>query len=104
MKLKIYIAGPMTGRPNYNRKAFNDMTNCLSQLGHSVLNPAALPVGLEESSYMDICLAMIRASTAMYMLDGWQDSQGAKTEYNYAIKLGLPITFENNEINEEVTH
>lgn len=101
--LKIYIAGPMTGLHNYNRRAFNRKANQLNALGHSVLNPATLPSGLKESNYMDICLAMIRASNAMYMLDGWQDSQGATTEYHYALKLGLPILFNVNEKNEQLT-
>ncbi|WP_149528154.1 DUF4406 domain-containing protein, partial [Escherichia coli] len=38
--LKIYIAGPMTGYPDYNRAAFNAKASALMAEGHIVLNPA----------------------------------------------------------------
>lgn len=44
---KIYIAGPMTGIPDYNRPAFNEYAAKLVEQGHTVLNPATLPDGLE---------------------------------------------------------
>lgn len=40
--LKIYIAGPMTGYPDYNRAAFNAKASELMAEGHIVLNPAVL--------------------------------------------------------------
>ncbi|MDP4455455.1 DUF4406 domain-containing protein, partial [Escherichia coli] len=55
--MKIYIAGPMTGYPDYNRAAFNAKASELMAEGHIVLNPAMLPGGLCQSEYMDICLA-----------------------------------------------
>lgn len=42
--LKIYIAGPMTGYPDYNRAAFNAKASELMAEGHIVLNPAVLLV------------------------------------------------------------
>lgn len=103
-KLKIYIAGPMTGYANDNRGAFNQKAALLRQQGHCVLNPATLPAGLEQREYMDICYAMIRAANTLHMLEGWQNSTGAQAEYHCAIKLGLTITFEESELNEEVTY
>lgn len=47
--LKIYIAGPMTGYPDYNRAAFNAKASELTAEGHIVLNPAVLPGGLCQS-------------------------------------------------------
>ncbi|EGO2557451.1 DUF4406 domain-containing protein [Escherichia coli] len=47
--LKIYIAGPMTGYPDYNRAAFNAKASELMAEGHIVLNPAVLPGGLCQS-------------------------------------------------------
>ena len=40
----FYIAGPMTGLPGYNREAFMDAARLLRTCGHTVLNPATLPV------------------------------------------------------------
>lgn len=73
--LKIYIAGPMTGYPDYNRAAFNAKASELMSEGHIVLNPAVLPGGLCQSEYMDICLAMVRSADAIYLLKGWEDPQ-----------------------------
>lgn len=37
---RIYIAGPMTGLPDFNFPAFNDMAAILRGLGYHVENPA----------------------------------------------------------------
>ena len=91
-KQKIYIAGPMTGYENLNMVAFFTVAESLRRAGHCVLNPAELTDGLTEPEYMDICFAMIRAATAIHMLAGWEQSEGAQAEYRYAKKLGLVIT------------
>lgn len=72
--MKIYIAGPMTGRENFNREAFNKEADRLTRHGHTVLSPASLPNGLEQREYMDICFAMLRCADAILMLPGWQTS------------------------------
>lgn len=82
--LKIYIAGPMTGYPDYNRAAFNAKASELMAEGHIVLNPAVLPGGLCQSEYMDICLAMVRSADAIYLLKGWDVSAGARAEHALA--------------------
>lgn len=91
---KIYIAGPMTGYEGFNRKAFSDAEIDLNHRGYIVLNPAMLPDGLEQSEYMDICLAMIRACGSIYLLSGWRESKGAKAEFCYADKLGMEAIFQ----------
>ncbi|MFV0576080.1 MAG: DUF4406 domain-containing protein [Vibrio sp.] len=85
---KIYIAGPMGGLPDENRKTFHTADVLFSNMGYSVLNPALLPDGLEQHEYMDICLAMVRSCDSVFMLPGWEDSLGAQAEYHLAKKLG----------------
>lgn len=92
--LKIYIAGPMTGYPDYNRAAFNAKASELMAEGHIVLNPAVLPGGLCQSEYMDICLAMVRSADAIYLLNRWEESVGARAEHALAEKLGLTVIYE----------
>lgn len=87
---KIYIAGPMTGLPEFNRPAFFKEADFLSS-DCIVLNPATLPSNLSQGQYMDICFAMIRAADRLVMLHGWEKSEGAVAEYHYAKKLGLVI-------------
>lgn len=88
----IYIAGPMTGKPDFNRDKFNTTAARLWAAGHTVLNPAILPDGLTYEHYMDIGLAMLRGADEIYLLDGWEDSEGAKREFNLAIRLRLNIS------------
>jgi len=88
---KVYIAGPMTGIENENREAFNGKALRILASGDIPLNPATLPAGLEQSEYMDICFAMIRAANRLEFLPGWRSSAGAIAEFAYAKKLGLKI-------------
>lgn len=89
--MKLYIAGPMTGLPNFNREAFHKMAECVTASGSVALNPATLPDGLSQHEYMDICMAMIRAADGILLLEGWQLSAGARAEHALAEKLGLAI-------------
>lgn len=93
----IYIAGPMTGLPNYNREAFFRKQMSLRLDGWTVISPHVLPSGLTQSNYMDICLAMVRSANAVYMLRNWEESQGAYCEYVLAKKLGMDIYYEDEE-------
>lgn len=46
--MKIYIAGPITGIPDYKER-FAKAEAELKAKGHAVMNPAALPEGFEYS-------------------------------------------------------
>lgn len=95
--MKIYIAGPMTGYKDFNRPAFKAFALKLSLDGHVVLNPAVLPDGLTQPQYMDICLAMLRCAQAIYLLDGWEKSSGARAEKALAEKLDLEIIYQSEK-------
>lgn len=90
-KIKAYVAGPMTGLPDFNRPAFFDAAGVLFDHGHIVLNPAVFPDGLEHGDYMKICLPMIDAAEAVILLPGWEKSKGANMEYQYALIKRLPV-------------
>ncbi|WGL54482.1 DUF4406 domain-containing protein [Kluyvera intermedia] len=90
--MKIYIAGPMTGHPDFNRPAFYSVAEDLRDQGYTVLNPAILPDGLSQAQYMDICIAMLRCADGIYLLEGWETSEGAQVEAMLAAKLNLEIT------------
>ena len=92
--MKIYIAGPMTGLVEFNRPAFMFTAAKLTGRGHVALNPAVLPDGLTQAQYMDICLAMLRCAHAIYLLDGWEKSAGARAEKALAEKLRLEIIYQ----------
>lgn len=92
--MKIFISGPMSGLPHFNRPAFHEAARLLDSQGHIALNPATLPDGLSEKEYMDICLSMLRCADAIYLLDGWKLSAGARAEHALAEKLALLIISE----------
>lgn len=92
----VYVAGPMTGYESYNRPAFKAAADHLAMHGHIVLNPAVLPIGLSEASYMCIALSMLQQADIIYLLDGWELSKGAQAEYSLAIKLGLRVMAQNS--------
>ena len=96
--MTIYIAGKMTGLPNYNFDRFNAKETELTKKGWRVLNPAKIGVLPDYEMYWPINSAMLDGADAVYMLDGWEDSPGARKELFYAIKIGLPVMFETSAI------
>lgn len=100
--MKIFISGPMSGLPNFNRDAFNAEAHRLLGLGHVALNPAILPDGLEQHEYMAICIEMVKMADQLVMLPGWERSAGAKAEHALAIKLGKTIILPVPHLADEV--
>lgn len=80
----VYIAGKMAGLPDKGRRAFARAEDRLRRAGYVVLNPAILPENMPAEKYMPMCLAMLNAADAIYMLDNWKDSAGATIERRYA--------------------
>ena len=91
--MKVYIAGRITGNPHYEGK-FAEAERMLSDQGHIVLNPAALPCGMSRADYMRICFAMIDCADLVYFLPDWQDSPGAKLEHSYCRYIQKTIMVE----------
>ena len=81
--MKVYIAGKITGDPNYKGK-FAAEAEKIRAAGHIALNPAELPEGMEPGDYMRICLAMIDAADEVAFLPSWEESYGARMEMVYA--------------------
>lgn len=102
MSRKVYIAGPMTGRPEYNVPAFNEAAARYRSLGYEVANPAELPLehGYEKpwSFYMRLAIGMLLGCDAIVMLDGWQESRGATLEHHIATRLGLELLFDKERV------
>ncbi|MDF2985764.1 MAG: 57, N15p58 [Eubacterium sp.] len=83
--MKVYIAGKITGNEDY-RAEFDLRQMILESEGHTVLNPARLPLGLEHHEYMHICRSMIDVAEAVSFLPNWKESVGARMEYDYAVE------------------
>ncbi|MBQ1776630.1 MAG: DUF4406 domain-containing protein [Acidaminococcaceae bacterium] len=87
----VYLAGPMTGVPDWNRPAFYSAEEFFRQEGALVLNPARLPIGMPGKAYLPICLAMVEQADVIALLPGWESSEGATIETLYATKQGKPM-------------
>lgn len=94
--MRIYIAGPMTGLPNFNYPAFNACAARLRARGLQVENPAETPPSACASwvGWMRLTLAQLLRCDAVHMLPGWQLSRGARIEHDLARGLGLHVTYE----------
>lgn len=92
----IYIAGPMTGLPNYNFDNFNRVSDEFRAQGWEVHNPAdhGVSEGATWEDYMAYDLTKVGLCGAMYMLKGWQMSRGACLEQLIATSLKFNIIYE----------
>lgn len=92
--MTIYIAGPMSGLPGYNLKAFYAAETRLLAEGWKVLNPAKIGEMPDYAMYWPINAAMLDGSDAIYMLRGWEKSPGAQLEHDCARRLGLKVFYQ----------
>lgn len=96
MSTRIYIAGPMTGLPDFNYPAFNAEAARLRALGFHVENPAenpAPPCG-SWAGYMRLAIAQLVTCDAICLLPGWSASRGASIEHDLAVHLGLAVMYQ----------
>lgn len=94
---RVYIAGPMTGHPDFNFPAFHAAAAAWRAQGWDVFNPAEEfggNTGLPYRAYVEHDLTALLQCDAVAMLHGWDgpESRGAVWERAIAIRLlGLPI-------------
>ena len=84
--MKIYIAGQMTGKKNY-QKSFRRAEKELTKKGEHVFNPCnLLPImrGFDYSDFMQVDLKIIELCDAVYFLRGFTKSKGAMQEIGRA--------------------
>lgn len=106
----VYIAGPMTGKPNYNFQAFNEAESYLhNTYSCRVCNPARFGalilrhVGRTETVYelaIDITMQALKLCTKLYLLNGWEESKGAIREVDYAIRNSMQIIKQDCDFNK----
>lgn len=109
--MKIYLAGPMRGIPNFNFPAFDYAAEKLRAEGHEVFSPAERdrkaygneiennPTGDESkvtnpACTIEDCMAadcewICRNADTIAVLPGWEKSSGAGAETSLGKALGL---------------
>jgi hypothetical protein len=97
MHPKIYIAGPVTGRPNLNLPAFLSAAARLEIRGYNPIVPHKLLEGLDfdpVSDYkeiMKLCLGELLSCQGLAQLPDWRYSPGARIEVQVATYIGLKV-------------
>ena len=84
MATKIYIAGKITGDPDYKAK-FEAAAEAYKKKGYTVLCPSWMPAGMQPADYMRICFAMIDTADVVAFLPGYETSPGAQLELQYCL-------------------
>lgn len=94
---KIYISGAISHLDLEERRAaFAEAETLLKAKGFEVFNPFKNGVSQEEHwrKHMRVDLAALPLCDAIYLLDGWETSKGAKMEFDVASTCGLRIYFQ----------
>lgn len=118
MNNRIYIAGKITGDPNYREKFKAGAYECETACFSAMITPLQLVMrknkimqfktvcptkftllGKPLTDYrwtvgMAVCLVKLLPCSFIYMLKDWQDSRGANVEHNVARFLGKRIVYQ----------
>lgn len=93
-RTQLYIAGPMTGLPDFNYPAFADAAKRLRDAGFEVFSPAenGLPAAAPWNEHMRVDLAhLVSHCYAIATLPEWGKSKGASIEVGLAICMDMQI-------------
>lgn len=93
--MSVYIAGPMTGHPDFNYPAFAYAAIVLRAKGVDARSPHEIDNEGQEQTwewYMRRAIQMLLDCDEIVMLPGWQESRGACFERSVAEVLGMPIS------------
>lgn len=100
----IYISGKITGLDYADVEAkFQDAQDLLSDIGFEVVNPLNNGLTKEHSweQHMVKDFELLLPCDAIYMMDNWQDSTGARIEYRTAFEMNKDVWFESNIVSLE---
>lgn len=96
----VFLSGPMTGKPDFNRKAFDDAARQLADMGAGyVFNPADVSrrdrKAKPHEEYMKRTLHELTGGgyDLLVLLDGWQASTGSTLEVSVAQACGIPTAW-----------
>ena len=99
--MKVYVAGPYTPADGKEETRLEHIRldsktgKLLLKLGHTPFCPHTMTAGWEDEcsweDFLRMDLAWLRQCDVIVLLPGWQNSRGARMEYDEAMKEGLVI-------------
>jgi hypothetical protein len=98
--MKIYISGKITGIEAEALVRFGLAELVMREAGFDPINPMALPHlhDKEWHSFMREDIKALCDCDAIYMLNNWKDSAGARLEHTVAECLGLQVFYEDEPV------
>lgn len=97
MRHKCYLSGPISGKCIVERrKTFMSAKMMLEAAGYNVVNPMenGLPKKSTTAQHMKRDIQLLTECDTVFMMDGWNHSQGCYTEFMVATAIGCEIIFE----------
>lgn len=96
--MATYIAGPMSGYPDFNHPAFHAKAAELRAAGEDVINPADFDAEIGPDQPWDAYLRrdlvlLAEKCDKIVLLPGWEKSKGATLERLVGAKLGMTIVY-----------
>jgi hypothetical protein len=110
--MKYYIAGPMSGIPQFNYPAFDKMADKIRDMGHEVMSPAEMDSEAvrhiamasehgnlsefnSDSTWGDFLARDVKIVAdevdGVVLLPGWTNSRGARLEAFIALTVQKPV-------------
>ena len=87
----VYISGAISSDPFYKQK-FDEAESMLKRMGYEVFNPASIfHEDWTYADYMKFDIKHLLDCTHIYLLPGWEKSEGAKLEKLIADKCGIEV-------------
>ena len=99
--MKIYISGAITNTDDHDIR-FKRAEQELIDQGHTPFNPErigtvvqnAMHWRMEYEDFMTLDEIFLRQADAIYMLKGYENSDGARRELRLAVMLGKTVMYE----------
>ena len=91
---KVYISGKITGLPLADAIGnFQEAEQRLKRAGFKTFNPFnnGLDIDAPYEEHMRADLKALETCDAIYLMDNWTNSKGARAEYEKALELELDI-------------
>ena len=103
----VYVAGAFRAKTQWgimqNVRKAEDASLKLWKMGFAVICPHTMTQHFQnecpDSVWLDGCLELLKRADAIYLVDGWQASEGSRAELRVARDMGLAI-MGNSEIRE----
>jgi hypothetical protein len=109
--VRCYIAGPMTGLKNFNFASFDAARGILEKDGWEVISPADIDraegfvtedefgnvtqsASFDRKAVLRRDFAELLECDAVFMLSGWENSEGAGLEHDLAVNSGIPVHYD----------